>query len=138
MNMKRLIRLFCLVLVIALSGCATKQVYLEKTVWFNASPSEKDGQEGTVVTSLYFISSERVDIYNSVVVDSTVVVKPFLYAKGKYITESCKRVNEINIQANSIDKKNISFKGYYNNEDLFLVEDSICKSYVKLLDVELP
>lgn len=136
--MKRIIQLCCLVLIVLLSSCATKQVSLDKTVWFNASPSENNGQKGSVVTSLYFVSPGQVDIYTYVMVDTTIIVKPFLYGKGKYITEPYEKVNKINVQVNSIDNKDLSFNGYYDNETLFLVEDSICKSYIKLSDVKLP
>lgn len=136
--MKKTIQLCCLLLIALLSSCATKQISLDKTVWFNASPSENNGQEGTLVTSLYFTSSEQVDIYNSVIVDTTIIIEPFLYATGKYETEQGDKVNTISINAKSIDKNKryITYTGYYKKDDLFLINDSICIPYLKISSVK--
>lgn len=122
--MKRI--LFISMLMLILCSCASHK--LENTVWSTVSAAEKDGERGTVITSLLFRSPEDVDIYNAVVVDKEVVVTPFKFAEGKYVTSgNPKKEATIEIIGNDIQKERIIYKGVYHKKDaMFLIsQDSI-------------
>lgn len=115
-------------LLIALSVCSCASYKLEKTVWSTVSAVEKDGEEGVVVTSLFFRSPEDVDIYSAVVVNKDVVVTPFKFAEGKYVVSGNPRKEaEIEITGISIQNQNIYYKGAFRKTDaMFLIsQDSI-------------
>ncbi|GHT29019.1 hypothetical protein AGMMS49574_04600 [Bacteroidia bacterium] len=125
---------------VLLSSCASYK--LDKTIWYNLSPAEKDGEKGIVVTSLYFLSADAVDIYNSVLVDTVLVVQPYKYATGTYSTTgNPKKEVKISVSAATLQKENVNLKGiFYKKDDaMFLVsQDSISKTYVKLPNTKLP
>ena len=93
-------------------ACSSQKYNLSKTIWFNFSPAEKDGQKGSVVTSLYFTSENTVDIYSSVVVDTMVLVKPFMWAKGKYSTLGSSRQGTDLSRSSDIEKGYSIISGY--------------------------
>ena len=139
-KMRKVHILFLLCLTL-LCSCATGKYNISKTIWYNTSPVEKDGKKGTVVTSLYFISDDTVDIYNSVIVDSTLVVTPFKIAKGTYSTSgNPKKEAKISITAENLNKEKVVYKGaFHKNEAMILVsQDSITKLYGKLPNTKLP
>jgi len=122
-----------------LSNCATYK--LDKTIWYTISPAEKDGKKGSVVTSLYFVSADTVDIYSSVIVDSVLVVTPFKMAKGIYSSlGNPKKEAKISIKAENLNKEEVEYKGaFHKNEAMILVsQDSIAKLYRKLPNTKLP
>ena len=101
----------CLFIILGfiISSCATYK--LDKTVWYNLSPAEKDGVKGNVVTSLYFLSDKTVDIYNSVIVDTNVVVTPYKVAAGSYnVSGNPKKEAQISITAKTLQKETIKYK----------------------------
>jgi hypothetical protein len=114
---------------------------LDKTVWYNLSPVEKNGVKGSVVTSLYFLSDSIVDIYSSVIVDTNVVVKPFKIAAGSYLVSgNPKKEAQISITAENLQKETVKYRGaFHKTEAMILVsQDSITKVYGKLLNTKLP
>ena len=114
---------------------------LQKSVWTNISPVEKNNIRGTLVTSMYFVSDSLVDTYKSVWVDTIEVVEPYLYSKGIYQTKkkSAKEF-EINISSENIDGVYESHKGEFNKGELMILisSDSIPKLYGRIPDVKLP
>jgi hypothetical protein len=129
---------FTLVLFL-LSSCASYK--LDKTIWYNQSPAEKDGVRGTVVTSLYFISDSNVDVYSSVVVDTNIVVTPFKIAKGTYsISGNPTKEAKISITTENLDKETIKYNGEFHKDKAMILvsQDSIAKLYGKLPNTKLP
>jgi hypothetical protein len=121
-------------------GCS-KQNYLSKSIWYNTSPAEKDGVQGTVVTSLYFVASDTVDIYSSVIVDSNLEVAPFKIAEGTYsVSGNPKKEAQVSITAVDINQKEVKYNGaYHKNKAMVLVtQDSIPKLFGKLPKTKLP
>ncbi|MBR1512835.1 MAG: hypothetical protein IJ622_00925 [Bacteroidales bacterium] len=113
---------------LALLLCSCASYKLEKTVWSTVSAAEKDGERGTVITSLLFRSPEDVDIYNAVVVDKEVVVSPFKFAEGKYVVSGNPRKEaKIEIKGSNIQSQSIYYRGAYHKSDaMFLIsQDSI-------------
>ena len=138
--MKKGIHIFIIVGLVLLSSCASKY-NLNKTVWYNLSLVEKDGVKGNLTTSLYFLSADTVDIYSSVMTDTTLVVKPFKYASGIYsISGNPKKEAKISITAETIDKSIVKYNGaYHKAEAMILVsQDFISKVYGKLPNTKLP
>jgi hypothetical protein len=124
---------------ILLSSCATYK--LDKTVWYNLSPAEKDGVKGSVVTSLHFLSDKDVDIFSSVIVDTNVVVKPYKIAEGSYsVSGNPKKEAQIKITAETLQKENVKYNGTFHKvEAMILVsQDSITKVYGKMPNTKLP
>ena len=114
--------------MLALIMCSCASYKLEKTVWSTVSGAEKDGERGTVITSLIFKSSEDVDIFNAVVVDNTFVVTPFKYAEGKYVVSGNPRKEaSVEINGSNIQNEKIKYKGIYHKMDAMILisQDSI-------------
>jgi hypothetical protein len=130
--------LFFMFGLILLSSCATYK--LDKAIWFNLSPAEKEGVKGTVVTSLYFTSDKTVDIYSSVKVDTALVVKPFKWAKGAYsVSGNPKKEANLSITAINLRNDTVKYSGIYQkDETMFLVSDSIVNVFHKMPYVKLP
>lgn len=119
---------FFIISMLAIIMCSCASYKLEKTVWSTVSGAEKDGERGTVITSLLFRSPEDVDIYSAVVVDKEVVVTPFKFAEGKYVVSGNPRKEaEIEITGNNIQNQSINYKGVFHKTDaMFLIsQDSI-------------
>lgn len=107
--MKRLL-LLLLFFSILLSSCATYK--LNKSVWYNLSFVENDGQKVDMTTSLHFISENQVDVFVSVVSDSIFIVKPFKYAEGTYqVNGNPKKQALINMDLKTIDNNKITWTG---------------------------
>jgi hypothetical protein len=138
----KIFNIFIVSCLILLCSCATHSYNLSKTIWYNLSPAEKDGVKGNVVTSLHFISDSIVDIYNSVLVDTNLVVSPYIYAAGKYSTlGNPKKEAKITVSAVTLQKDTVSYNGIFYMKDnaMFLVsQDSINKAYIKLPNTKLP
>jgi hypothetical protein len=114
---------------------------LSKSIWYNTSSAEKDGVHGTVVTSLYFLTDDTVDIYSSVVVDAELVVTPFKIAEGTYfVYGNPKKEAHILIRAIKLDREHIVYRGaFHRNKAMILVsQDSIPKLYGRLPKTRLP
>lgn len=131
--------LYVVLLVLFLTSCGSYN--LSKSVWTNISPVEKDGVHGTMVTSMYFVSDSLVDTYKSVWVDTIVVVEPYLYSKGIYLTKKLSnKASEITISSETIDGKTDLYKGEYNKGEsmILLTTDSLPKLYGRIPNVKLP
>ncbi len=132
--------LIALTACLVLCGCASRN-HLSKSIWYNASPVENEGVKGTVVTSLYFVAADTVDIYSSVVVDSNLEVTPFKIAEGTYtVSGNPKKEAQVSITAVDINRKEITYRGsYHKNKAMVLVsQDSIPKLFGKLPKTKLP
>jgi len=113
---------------------------LDKSIWYNTSLVENDGTKAMMVTSLYFLSADTVDIYNSVRNDSSMIVKPFKYASGTYSVQGkSKKETEIKIETKTIDGRNILYEGAYHKSDaMYLTSpDSVIKVFGKLKNITL-
>ncbi len=132
------IQLLTLLGVICLCSCSTYN--LSKSVWSNMSLLEKDGKNVDLTTSLYFVSDNQIEIYSSVVSDTTFVVRPFKYAEGNYnVTGNPKKEAKIQINTTTIDKQTLNYVGAYRKDDgmVLLSQDSIVKVFFKLPNVTL-
>ncbi|MDR2065098.1 MAG: hypothetical protein LBP85_05250 [Prevotellaceae bacterium] len=132
--------LFFVLCLILLSSCVSPNYLVNKTIWVNISPAEKDGVKGNVITSLYFVSNNTVDIYSSVMVDTSIAVKPFKWAKGTYsVSCNSKKANNLSIAAITLKKDTVKYNSIYQKDDtMILVSDSIANVFHKLHDVKLP
>lgn len=102
--------------------CSCANYKLEKTVWSSVSPAEKDGQRGSVITSLFFTSSDDVDIFKAVIVGDSLAVTPYKYAEGKYeVSGNPKKEAAIKITAKTIQKEDIEYVGGYHKSDAMLL-----------------
>jgi len=122
-----------------LNSCASYK--LDKTIWYSPSVVEKEKIKGVLTTSLYFLSGNTVDIYSSVMVDTTLIVKPFKYASGTYsVSGNPKKEAKISITAVTLEKNTIEYNGaFHKAEAMILVsQDSISKVYGKLPKTKLP
>lgn len=121
-----------------MSSCNTAST-LDKTIWYNTSLVEDNGTKAMMVTSLYFLSADTVDIYNSVRNDSLMIVSPFKYASGTYSVQKNKQETEIKIEAKTIDGRNILYEGAYHKSDaMYLTSpDSVIKVFGKLKNITL-
>lgn len=117
-----------IILMLSLIMCGCASYKLEDTVWSTVSGAQNKGERGSVITSLIFKSSEDVDIYSSVVVDTSLVVTPFKYAQGKYVVSGNPRKEaSIEINGSNIQNEKVSYKGVYHKNDAMLLisQDSI-------------
>lgn len=96
---------------------------LNKTVWSGPTSFEKDGQQGNIITSLYFTSDSSVVVYKSVLIDTVLVVKPFKYAQGEYqILNKSKKDLKIKIIGDDIQGQSITYEGFcYDGNAMILV-----------------
>lgn len=124
-------------MVLALFSCGGDK--LNNSIWYNATMVNNDGTWGTVMTSLAFYK-DSVYAYNGVVVDDSVAIPAYLYAKGVYqCAKSGKNMYEVNIQGvtdnakpyiysgkldNSEKVMRLSLPGQKTNETYFMDEDS--------------
>ena len=119
------------------SSCATYN--LSKSIWYNLSFVEKDGQKADLTTSLHFISDDQVEIFSSVVSDTAMLVTPFKYAEGKYsVSGNPKKQADVKINATTINNKELNLIGAYRKNDamILMTQDSIVKIYSKLEKVK--
>lgn len=128
-----------MLLLLCFCSCATYD--LSKSVWYNLAFIEDKGQKVDLTTSLHFISDRQVEVYTSVVMDTTFVVTPFKYAEGTYnVTGNPKKEAKISVDITTIDNKNIKIDGAYHKYEamLLMYPDSVVKAYGKLPNVKLP
>jgi hypothetical protein len=126
--------------LLIMSSCATNYS-LSKSVWYNTSPVEKDGIQGTIVTSLYFVAADTVNIYSSVIVGSNLEVTPFKIAEGTYsVSGNPQKEAQLSITAVDINQNEINYQGaYYKNTAMILVSPgSNPKLFGKLPKTKLP
>lgn len=129
--------IFLVLIAFTLFGCGGDK--LNNSIWYNATMVNNNGTWGTVITSLAFYK-DSVYAYNGVVVDDSVTIPAYLYAKGIYQCNKSKRkIFDVNIQgvtnnsnpyiySGKLDysKKimRLSLPGLKNNETYFMDEDS--------------
>lgn len=130
--------LLLLTISIVLSSCTTYK--LDKSVWYNLSFVEKDGQKADMTTSLHFVSEKQVDVFVSVVSDTNFIVTPFKYAEGTYqVKGNPKKQAHINIDITTIEKNKDTWTGVFHKNDAMILKSSnSVKIYGKLPDITLP
>ena len=134
-KMKRIF--FLLLPLLFFNSCATYN--LNKSIWYNLSFVEKDGQKADLTTSLHFVSEDQVDVFCSVVSDTAIIVTPFKYAEGKYsVSGDPKKKAEIKIDAITINGKKMNLVGAYRKNDCMTIlsQDSVFKVYTKLSKIK--
>lgn len=121
--MRKTLTVFLLALMMCSCASIKSSVNFEKSVWSGPTVIEHDNSTQSIVTNLYFKSSEDVDIYIAVVSDTSVIVKPFKYAIGKYtIVNKSKTDLKLKINGNDIQGQPISYDGFcYDGEAMLLV-----------------
>lgn len=111
-SMKKRFLLLVLV-VLALFGCGGDK--LNNSIWYNATMVNNDGTWGTVMTSLAFYK-DSVYAYNCVVVDDSITIPAYLYAKGVYqCTRSGKNIYDVNLQGITDNSKSYIYCGKLDN-----------------------
>lgn len=107
--------LFIVPLVFVILGCAGNK--LNNSMWYNATLVNNVGIWGTVVTSMAYYQ-DSVYVFNSVVVDDSIIIPPYLYAKGVY---QCKKKNktifDVSVQAATQDFQPYTYFGEMNYDD---------------------
>ena len=120
-------------ILILTCGCSTPK--MTSSIWCTAEPVQNKGQEGLRITSLHMLEDGKVDIYQSVIADSNLVVAPFLFAKGTYnITGNTKKEATISVNGKTIKQKNFNWVGIIDlkKESMLLNEaDSTANVYFK-------
>ena len=121
--MKKTLTVFLLAFIMCSCASMKSGINFEKSVWSGPTVIENDNSTQNIVTSLYFKSSEDVDIYKAVVLDTSIVVKPFKYAIGKYtIVNKSKKDLKLKISGKDIQGQPISYDGFcYDGEAMLLV-----------------
>lgn len=115
-------------LLLAFIMCSCASYKLEKTVWSAASVTNDEGKKSTIITNLYFRSTEDVDIYSAVVVDTSIVVTPYKYAECKYrVSGNPRKEAKVDITGSDLQKQSVSYKGVYHKTDAMILisQDSI-------------
>lgn len=97
--------LSALILIIT-CGCSTPK--MTNSIWCTLEPVQNRDQEGLRITSLYMFEDGNVDVFQSIMTDSNLVVAPFLFAKGTY-----------NISGDMKKEAAISFNGINKNHQPF-------------------
>ena len=115
--------------LLVLTGCASNK--LNKTVWYNVTLMQENGVMGNVGTSLIFENDSIVSVYKGVSIDTTVILKPTLFAYGKYKYEKVNGRNmNISLNATTRDGSPYTYIGTYNKKSglmLLNVPDSKMK-----------
>lgn len=118
--------LVLLITPLFLLGCAsTKKVpyHVAQSAWATASVGEVNGISGSVVTSLFFTSSKDVTIMTSVANGDSILVRPFVFAKGTYKVEgNPKKEAKISLDVKTIDGKDMKYTGKYKKIEGMLLE----------------
>lgn len=120
-------------ILILTCGCSTPK--MTSSIWCTAEPVQNKGQEGLRVTSLHMLEDGKVNIYQSVIADSSLVVAPFLFAKGTYnITGNTKKEASISLSGKNLNQKEFNWFGIIDlkKESMLLNEaDSSANIYFK-------
>lgn len=101
-------RNFILTLLILVLTCGCSTPKMTNSIWCTVDPVQNHDQEGLRITSLYMYVDGNVDVYQSIVADSSMVVAPFLFAKGTF-----------SVDGNLKKEATISFVGTNKNGNKF-------------------
>lgn len=113
-SMKKKVLLFVPV-VLALFGCGGDK--LNDSIWYNATMVNNDGTWGTVITSLAFYK-DSVYVYNGVIVDDSITIPAYLYAKGAYsCVKNKKNTYDVGIQGITDNAQSYVYSGKLNNSE---------------------
>jgi len=127
---------FLLLIPLMLVGCASSSkvaYHVSQSAWTNVSVGEVDNISGSVITTLLFTSNQDVTIMSSVKKDNETIVKPFIYAKGTYKTESnTRKTASIVLNVKTIDGKNLVLEGQYNKKEAMFLKskDEIVRMFI--------
>lgn len=126
MKLKRI--LYALVLVLLCSCTATKY-QIANTSWHSSISVVNDGVNGDVITGLYFESDSVINIFKSVISDSTLIVRPYKYATGTYSVNYEKKPI-IHITAMTLQNEDIMYSGRFESKKtIFLMKQDSIKKY---------
>lgn len=126
--------LFLIVLIFVLTcGCSAPK--MTNSIWCTIDPVQNNKQEGLRITSLYMFDNGNVDIYNSIISDSSMVVAPHLTAKGAYtISGNMKKEAFITLNAMNRHHQKINCTGIIDlkKKSMLLINpDSTTSMYYK-------
>lgn len=121
-----------------LASCASPN-YLNKTVWVNTTPVEKEGIKGNILTSAYFWDKKTVSFYTAVEKDGEIIVQPVLYALGKYKCQGkLENGAKVTTHLQTTENESISYEGVLIPEGMVLIsQDSIAKGYSIIKDLKI-
>lgn len=112
----KIVYVMALLPLFVFAGCASNK--LNKTVWYNLTLMQENGVMGNVGTSLIFENDSTVSVYKGVSIDTTVIVKPYLFAYGQYKCEKVDKHNmSISLVATKRDGSPFSYVGSYNKKN---------------------
>ena len=112
-----------------MTSCASHK--LKNTVWYNVTMMGENGVTGNVGTSLVFETDSTLVAYKGVQLDTTVVLKPFVYAYGNYQCKKMKgRKTQVSIAATTKDGTPFEYSGTFNKKKGMMILD-IPKSTMK-------
>ena len=129
--------LIYVLLLFLLSSCATPK--LANTVWQTISPVSNGTEQGLLVSSMYFKENGKVNFYNAIVADSSLVVAPYKFAEGTYALDgNLKKEADISINASTVRNDSLTCSGLINvkkNSMLLIFPDSTALFYSKNNDI---
>ena len=136
--MKKIILSIVVTAGLMLSSCVSYK--LDKTIWVNVTPVEKDGVKGNVITSLYFWDKNTVSFYKAVEKDSSVIVRPVVTATGTYSCKGkLKKGAKITADVVTFKDESLLYNGILTLEGMVLISstDSIAKGYSIISDLTI-
>ena len=120
-------------ILILTCGCSTPK--MSNSIWCTMEPVQNRSQEGLRITSLYMFENGNVDVFQSIVADSSLVVAPFLFAKGTYnISGDMKKEATISINGTDKNRQKFSMTGLIDlkKKSMLLIDnDSTANLYYK-------
>lgn len=122
------------------SGCSTLR--MTDSIWCTMDPVQNRDQDGLRITSIYMFEDGKIDVYQSIMADSSLAVAPFIIAKGTYaITGNTNK--EASISLNGINKnhKEFNWSGIIDlkKKSMLLIDnDSTATLYYKYGNLIIP
>lgn len=125
--------MFITLFLLSLSSCSSPKMV--NSIWSSLEPVQNGDNEGMRVTSLYMFEDGNVEVYKSIVADSSMVVAPFLFAKGTYkLDGNTKKEAAISVSGTDKNNKNFDWGGLIDlkkNSMLLIDSDSSPVFYYK-------
>lgn len=97
---------------------------VKNSIWISSTPAEMDGEQGTVINSIYFTDGNQVFMKTGVAQDSTIVKAPIFSGYGTYtISGTLNKGIKVSIQPDvvTIGKKTI-MEGVITPDGMILIE----------------
>lgn len=130
----------CLVgLLVAFICCSCSTYKLANTVWYNVTPGELNGENGNIVTSLYFFEGNQMCTNVSVEQNDEMLVPPTAISFGEYTNKGnlAKGVSLVITETDALEGEKTR-RGIITEGGLLLYEtDSLVRVYSKASNLTL-